>query len=157
VIRQHLAGLEAAGVEWLPAARTPLPVLPAAGPPSAEAPAQPTADPDGAEARRHELALLAERVAACDRCPALASTRTQPVLGVGRTAPGLCLVGEAPGADEAAQGEPFVGAAGHLLNRILAACGLRREDVYICNILRCRPPNNRTPTAEEADNCREYL
>src|SRR5262249_54771972 len=69
----------------------------------------------------------------------------------------LCFVGEAPGADEDRQGEPFVGAAGQLLNRIIAACGMKREEGYICNILRCRPPGNRTPLPEEAANCRGWL
>lgn len=69
----------------------------------------------------------------------------------------LCFVGEAPGADEDAQGLPFVGAAGQLLNKIIAACGLKREDVYICNILKCRPPGNRTPLPNEAGNCRGFL
>ena len=69
----------------------------------------------------------------------------------------MCFVGEAPGRDEDAVGEPFVGAAGQLLDRIIAAMGLKREEVYICNILRCRPPNNRPPTPDEAANCREYL
>src|SRR5262249_60748574 len=90
--------------------------------------------------RRQELPVLAGRVAACTRCPGLASTRTQTVFGVGPVDADVCFVGEAPGADEDRLGEPFVGAAGQLLNRILAACGLRREEVYICNILRCRPP-----------------
>ena len=67
------------------------------------------------------------------------------------------FIGEAPGADEDRQGEPFVGAAGQLLNRILEACQLLRADIYICNILRCRPPGNRTPAPDEAANCREYL
>jgi DNA polymerase len=67
------------------------------------------------------------------------------------------LIGEAPGADEDRQGEPFVGAAGQLLNRILQACGFRRDEVYICNVIKCRPPGNRTPKPEEAANCREYL
>lgn len=67
------------------------------------------------------------------------------------------FIGEAPGADEDAQGEPFVGRAGQLLNRIIAACGWQRGDLYICNILRCRPPGNRTPAPQEAANCREYL
>jgi uracil-DNA glycosylase len=107
--------------------------------------------------RRHELTVLAQNVTQCTRCSELASTRTQTVFGVGTTDPEICFVGEAPGADEDAQGEPFVGQAGQLLNRIIAACGLRREEVYICNILRCRPPGNRTPTPEEAGNCREYL
>jgi len=67
------------------------------------------------------------------------------------------FVGEAPGADEDAQGEPFVGKAGQLLNRIIAACGWKREEIYICNVLRCRPPGNRTPSETEAANCREFL
>jgi DNA polymerase len=107
--------------------------------------------------RRHELAVLAERVSHCPRCVQLATTRTQTVFGVGRIDPELCFVGEAPGADEDAQGEPFVGAAGQLLNRIITACGMKREDVYICNILKCRPPGNRTPLPDEVGNCREYL
>jgi DNA polymerase len=109
------------------------------------------------EERRRELTVLAERVAGCKRCPALVSTRRQTVFGVGPLNPVLCFVGEAPGADEDARGEPFVGAAGQLLNRIIAACGLTREEVYICNIIKCRPPGNRQPTAEEAGHCREYL
>jgi len=67
------------------------------------------------------------------------------------------FVGEAPGADEDRTGEPFVGRAGKLLDRIVAACNLKREEIYICNILRCRPPGNRNPSPEEAANCREYL
>jgi DNA polymerase len=85
------------------------------------------------------------------------ANRTQTVFGVGRPDVELCFVGEAPGVDEDAQGEPFVGAAGQLLNRIIAACGMKREDVYICNVLRCRPPGNRQPLPDEAANCREYL
>ena len=103
------------------------------------------------------LATLAERVRPCARCPELCATRTQTVFGVGRIDPDLCFVGEAPGADEDAQGEPFVGAAGQLLNKIIVACGLKREEVYICNILKCRPPGNRLPLPKEAANCREYL
>jgi DNA polymerase len=107
--------------------------------------------------RRHELELVAQRVSGCTRCAELAATRTQTVFGVGTLDPEVCFIGEAPGADEDRQGEPFVGAAGQLLNRILAACGWKREEVYICNILRCRPPGNRLPLADEAANCREYL
>ena len=69
----------------------------------------------------------------------------------------LCFIGEAPGADEDAQGIPFVGAAGQLLNKIIQACGLKREEVYICNIIKCRPPANRTPLPNEAANCRDFL
>jgi DNA polymerase len=109
------------------------------------------------EERRRALEALAQRVAVCTRCPALASTRTQTVFGVGPLDPDLCFVGEAPGADEDRQGEPFVGAAGQLLDRIIAACGMKRQEVFICNILRCRPPGNRQPLPDEADHCREYL
>jgi DNA polymerase len=107
--------------------------------------------------RRLELKLLTDKVSGCTRCAELASTRTQTVFGVGPLDPELCFIGEAPGADEDAQGEPFVGAAGQLLNRIIAACNMKREEVYICNIIKCRPPGNRTPLASEAANCREYL
>src|SRR5262249_46524483 len=75
----------------------------------------------------------------------------------GQIDPDLCFVGEAPGFDEDRIGEPFVGAAGQLLTRIIVAMGLKREEVFICNILRCRPPNNRTPSPEEAHHCREWL
>jgi DNA polymerase len=69
----------------------------------------------------------------------------------------LCFIGEAPGFEEDRKGEPFVGPAGQLLDRIIAACGLKRQQVFICNILRCRPPSNRLPLPDEAHNCREYL
>lgn len=107
--------------------------------------------------RRTQLAEWKDRVAQCARCQELASTRKQTVFGVGNPEAKLLFVGEAPGADEDAQGEPFVGRAGQLLNDIIKACKMKREDVYICNILRCRPPGNRVPTLDEAENCREYL
>ncbi len=107
--------------------------------------------------REEKLRILASRVAQCTRCAELSETRTQTVFGVGNPEAKLMFLGEAPGADEDRQGEPFVGAAGQLLNRILEACKLNRSDVYICNILRCLPPGNRTPAPEEAANCREYL
>jgi DNA polymerase len=116
--------------------------------------AAPSAD---GEQRRQALTVLAKEVAQCTRCLELASTRTQTVFGVGPIDPELCFVGEAPGADEDRIGEPFVGAAGQLLTRIIVAMGLKREEVYICNILRCRPPGNRTPLPEEAANCNEWL
>lgn len=162
-IARHLASLRAAGVEWIrPGEPPPLPeVVPEPAvqtiPLMAATPVEPPAEVETPEGRRQALQVLAQRVAACTRCPQLASTRTQTVFGVGPLSPDLCLVGEAPGADEDRTGEPFVGAAGQLLNRILAACGLKREEVFICNILRCRPPGNRQPNPDEADNCREYL
>lgn len=107
--------------------------------------------------RQSRLAALAERVKACRKCEHLAKTRTQTVFGVGDPFAKVMFIGEAPGADEDATGEPFVGKAGQLLNKIIEASKLRREDLYICNILRCRPPENRTPLPQEAENCREFL
>jgi DNA polymerase len=103
------------------------------------------------------LEVLQQEVAGCTRCGELASTRTQTVFGVGNPKAQLCFLGEAPGADEDRLGEPFVGRAGQLLNKILEACRLRREDVYILNILKCRPPGNRNPAPEESLNCRRFL
>jgi uracil-DNA glycosylase family 4 len=103
------------------------------------------------------LAVLQQEVAGCTLCGELASTRTQTVFGVGNPKARLCFLGEAPGADEDKQGEPFVGRAGQLLNKILEACHLQREDVYILNILKCRPPGNRNPAPDESRNCRRYL
>ena len=103
------------------------------------------------------LLVLSERVKACVRCQELAESRTQTVFGVGDPNAKIMFVGEAPGADEDQQGEPFVGKAGQLLNDIIKACRLTREEIYICNVLRCRPPGNRLPSPEEAMNCREYL
>lgn len=99
---------------------------------------------------------LAEAVRNCQRCP-LHRTRTQTVFGVGNRSADLLVIGEAPGADEDRQGEPFVGRAGRLLNAMLVAIRLSREEVYIANILKCRPPNNRDPKPEEAETCTPYL
>lgn len=103
------------------------------------------------------LESLAGKVSKCTRCQELAATRTQTVFGVGNPEAKIVFIGEAPGADEDKQGIPFVGRAGQLLNKIIEACRLKREDIYICNILRCRPPGNRAPEPDEAANCREYL
>jgi DNA polymerase len=99
---------------------------------------------------------LEARVAACQLCP-LYKTRTRPVFGVGNRNANLLIVGEAPGANEDKQGEPFVGRAGRLLNSMLHAIGLSREDVYIENILKSRPPQNRDPLPEEVAACTPYL
>jgi uracil-DNA glycosylase family 4 len=92
----------------------------------------------------------------CRRCP-LCETRTNLVFGEGNARAGLVFVGEAPGADEDSQGRPFVGKAGQLLTRIIVAMGLQRQDVYICNILKCRPPDNRNPRPEEIAACEPFL
>jgi DNA polymerase len=103
------------------------------------------------------LAVLQQEVAPCTRCGELASTRTQTVFGVGNPQARLCFLGEAPGADEDRLGEPFVGRGGQLLNKIIEACRLKREEVYILNMLKCRPPGNRNPLPDELVNCRPYL
>ena len=107
--------------------------------------------------RQAALEVIRSEVAACQRCAELAATRRQTVFGVGNPQPRLVFMGEAPGADEDRQGEPFVGRAGQLLTKIIEACTLSRGDVYILNTLKCRPPENRTPLPHEAANCREYL
>lgn len=103
------------------------------------------------------LDVIRCEVAKCTLCPALAPIRTQTVFGVGNVLPRVCFFGEAPGADEDAQGEPFVGKAGQLLNKIIEACTWKREDVYILNVLKCRPPNNRPPEEAEIANCRPFF
>jgi uracil-DNA glycosylase len=124
--------------------------------PHLSSPISPPAAQD--DPRRATLAALAEQVAGCARCKELAATRTQTVFGVGNPYARLVFCGEAPGADEDRQGEPFVGRAGQLLNDIIVkGMKMRREDVYILNILRCRPPENRTPLPAEAAACREFL
>jgi len=102
------------------------------------------------------LADLNTTICTCQKC-ALGSTRTNFVFGVGNPEADLVLVGEAPGADEDLKGEPFVGRAGQLLNKILEAINFKREEVYICNILKCRPPNNRDPLPDEVAQCEPYL
>ena len=92
----------------------------------------------------------------CLKCP-LGKTRNKFVFGVGNPAADVVLIGEAPGAEEDLQGEPFVGRAGKLLDKILEAVGFKREDVYICNIIKCRPPGNRNPLPEEIETCLPYL
>ena len=100
---------------------------------------------DTLQQKTDALCALAKTVAKCKRCTELASTRTQTVFGVGDPNATIMFIGEAPGADEDAQGEPFVGRAGQLMNKIIEASQLKREEIYICNILRCRPPGNRNP------------
>ena len=111
----------------------------------------------------HRLEPLRHRVGDCVKCPHLVRSRTQTVFGVGNPNAELMFVGEAPGADEDAQGEPFVGRAGQLLTRIIETMGFARGDVYIANVLKCRPdmpagaPGNRAPTPIEMQTCLPYL
>lgn len=119
----------------------------APGPGSAEAPAASKADP---------LAALAAEVAACRAC-ALSKTRANVVFGEGSASPAVMFVGEAPGAEEDRRGRPFVGRAGELLDKIIGAMGMTREDVFIGNVLKCRPPGNRDPQPAEAAACMPFL
>ncbi len=148
-LRAYLEGLQESGVEGLPF---------------------------GEEKRAYELAMVAEphlsyaaasataetldeiraEMERCHSCP-LAATRTNLVFGVGNPQARLVFVGEAPGRDEDLQGEPFVGEAGQLLSKIIQAMGLTRQDVYICNVLKCRPPHNRNPLPAEIESCIPYL
>jgi len=112
------------------------------------------AAPTGAAA---ELAVIEAQAKVCVKCGELSRCRHSVVFGVGNPRAEIMFVGEAPGRDEDMQGEPFVGRAGELLTKIIAAMGFKREDVYIANVLKCRPPENRTPLPNEVTNCLPYL
>ena len=107
--------------------------------------------------RREELKAVFQQASACTRCPQLASTRATVVFGSGNADAQLMFVGEAPGANEDKQGLPFVGQAGRLLEQLLGEISLTRADVFICNVLKCRPPGNRDPLPQEIESCQEYL
>ncbi len=163
--RRHLAWLRDAGLGEVevPAERASAAPRPGPGSPSPMGPPRPT---PAAEGGRYALsdkgcgseALLCIRVdvGECARCK-LAGGRTKLVFGVGKPDAELLFVGEGPGADEDAQGEPFVGKAGQLLTRMIEAMGLRREDVYIANVVKCRPPWNRDPEPDEIAACEPFL
>jgi len=154
-LRHRLESLEAAGVLQIPRAGdqggAPR-VAPAASPLPGQLPPSTRAG-----SRDAALAVIAAEVEGCTRCAELAATRTRTVFGAGPPDARICFFGEAPGADEDASGLPFVGRAGELLTRIIEACRLRREDVYILNVLKCRPPGNRTPGVDEVSLCRGYF
>ena len=158
VSRAALARLQAApATAQAPALRTAH-----AAPDDAVESAVPSGVP-GAQDKAQLLAAIRERVRACTKCAHLACSRTQTVFGVGNPDADLMFIGEAPGVDEDQQGEPFVGRAGQLLTRIIKAMNFAREDVYIANILKCRPDvppgsfGNRPPTPTEMQTCRPYL
>ncbi len=110
----------------------------------------------GAEQKQARLVTMAQEVDACISC-GLCSERKRPAFARGTGNSGIVFVGEGPGAEEDAQGVPFVGAAGQLLDRMIGAMGLSRDDVYVCNIIKCRPPNNRKPTDDEIAACRHFV
>jgi uracil-DNA glycosylase len=175
IVTQRLESLERAGVTHLPKARptasaskslsanVPRSIAAESAPASevvsrslfdAAAPAEAALPP---EKRAAALDVIRCEVAACTRCPVLVSNRSQTVFGVGSPTARICFFGEAPGADEDRLGEPFVGRAGQLLNKMIEACKLKRQDVYIMNVLKCRPPDNRNPLPDEVANCRNYF
>ena len=133
-VKQHLDGLKLWGVRELPMSQRRTPE----------------------HAKAAALRRLNQQVKACTRC-SLYRTRTHHVLGEGNPEAKLVFVGEAPGREEDLQGKPFVGAAGQLLTKMIEAMGLRREDVYICNVLKDRPPGNRIPLPEEVEACLPFL
>src|SRR4051794_10405351 len=110
-----------------------------------------------ASERREELKAVFEQASACTRCPQLAAARTTVVFGSGNADADLMFVGEAPGANEDKQGLPFVGQAGRLLDTLLGEIGMTRADVFVANVLKCRPPGNRDPLPQEIDSCQDYL
>ncbi|WP_438024807.1 uracil-DNA glycosylase family protein [Sorangium sp. So ce233] len=136
---------------------SPRPAGSAATAPRADTPARASAaQPDTPEERVTRLALLAEEVRTCQKCP-LHEGRTHTVFSRGNPLSDVVFVGEGPGAEEDLQGEPFVGPAGQLLDKMIAAMGYHRDDVYICNIVKCRPPKNRKPEPAEMAACSPYL
>jgi len=155
----YLEDLQESGLDGIPAEMLTSP--------GADAPLQRSSSADKAKegamsdqlkaADKHEtLEQIRKNLGACQRCK-LGATRKNLVFGVGNPKARLVFVGEGPGADEDAQGEPFVGDAGKMLNRIIAAMELKREDVYICNVVKCRPPQNRPPEADEVSSCSPFL
>src|SRR5919201_683800 len=124
--------------------------------PAARGPQLPIIGQPAASDKIAALREIRDDIGDCTRCR-LHKGRTNLVFGVGNPNADLMFVGEGPGADEDQQGEPFVGRAGQLLNNMISAMGLRREDVYIANVVKCRPPNNRTPEREECDTCSPFL
>jgi uracil-DNA glycosylase len=184
-LKLHLEGLKAAGVEFLPlpagsfieksvaqsqpAPKAPPVMVDVAGrfsfrvnseAPKAEPAAKPTSEPaaatDDPKGRRIALMELATEIAKCGKCAELFATRTQTVFGTGPVGAAVCFVGEAPGKTEDATGQAFVGDTGQLLKKIIAACQFQQDEVYLCNVLKCRPPN-RFPTEAETSNCGDYL
>lgn len=152
-----LKSLQSAGIQSVPAAHIePVTLSPSKGDPTPVR-QRPLADSARTDSQKETLlAPIREQALVCTKCK-LCQGRTKVVFGEGSLNARLVFVGEGPGRDEDQQGRPFVGAAGKLLTKIIEAMKMRREDVYICNIVKCRPPNNRPPEPDEMAACREYL
>jgi len=174
-LRKHVEWLRSMGQKFVLADRSapkpsfkaalphqaPVPVVPPIGPPPVAAPAQPALalDPPKPPAAAGPVRTLEEvraDLGDCTRCK-LCKGRTNIVFGVGNPKAELVFVGEGPGADEDAQGIPFVGKAGQLLTKMIEAMGFTRDEVYICNVVKCRPPGNRNPEPDEIEACEPFL
>lgn len=156
--RQLLDTDAALGGSYLPAERNPLP-SPAPATPEKAGPAPPATSPRSPDAEEKAAALdriYTQEARDCEKC-GLSRGRNKVVFGEGNSDADLVFVGEGPGQEEDRTGHPFVGRAGDLLTKMIGAMGLRREDVYICNVVKCRPPGNRAPTPDEAAACWSYL
>ncbi len=155
----YLEDLQESGIDGIPpelmAAAQPLPPTPPAAV-MAQSPPPPAEEPQEIVGLHETLEQIRKSLGACQRCK-LGATRKNLVFGVGTPRARLVFVGEGPGADEDSQGEPFVGDAGKMLNRIIAAMELKREEVYICNVVKCRPPQNRPPESDEVQTCSPFL
>ena len=166
-IVQQLDSLRLAGVQSLPLVELPTPSATVADPSEAsptidnspqDTQNEPNMPPTKSKIAASEaLRIVAEEVAGCTQCAELSANRNKTVFGTGNPNARLCFLGEAPGADEDKTGEPFVGRAGQLLTKIIEACTLTRDEVYILNMLKCRPPGNRNPLPDEVANCNGYL
>ena len=143
-----LSGAALAGAALAARAASPVAPAPVAEAPKPAAPSMPSSGTS--------LQLIRQELGDWKRCR-LHEGRTNIVFGVGNPKAEVCFVGEGPGADEDAQGEPFVGRAGQLLNKMIEAMGFRRQDVYICNVVKCRPPSNRAPEPDEMETCSPFL
>lgn len=155
----YLQDLQESGVDGIPAALLTAeePDSPRQQPASAVQNSECVMDEEPDFLEKHEtLEQIKKNLGPCQRCK-LGATRKNLVFGVGNPKARLVFVGEGPGADEDAQGEPFVGDAGKMLNRIITAMGLTREEVYICNVVKCRPPQNRPPESDEVSTCVPFL
>jgi uracil-DNA glycosylase family 4 len=155
-LRDRLETDRLLGVQALPIVFRPRPIK--RPPQQVKQPPRPAVRPEEIQQRVLQLAVLDnDEVSICTRC-GLHATRNKTVFGVGSPAARIVFVGEAPGADEDASGIPFVGRAGELLTAMIEkGMGLKRDDVFICNVLKCRPPNNRTPAPDEIHSCYDYL
>lgn len=139
---------------WIP--RNPIAIASELGPEARPVVDNIIREPETSKISRQDWSELEAEVASCNKCD-LCQTRTQTVFGTGNKHAEMMIIGEAPGQSEDEQGKPFVGKAGQLLTEMLRAIGLQREDVFIANILKCRPPGNRDPKPDEIESCSDYL